>query len=73
MGLALWLRSSWLPGQTVVQLVLAAILIISVGLLLGLVFSVEPEHRLILRDTLLKKLGKAPAKSIESASELSKV
>ena len=73
MGLALWLRSSWLPGQTVVQLVLAAILIISVGLLLGLVFSVEPEHRLILRDTLLKKLGKSPAKSIEPASELSKV
>ena len=72
-GLAFWMRSSWLPGQTVLQLVFAAVLIISLGLLLALVFCVEPEHRLIVRDTLLKRLGMGPAELPEAASELSKV
>jgi O-antigen/teichoic acid export membrane protein len=71
-GLALWLKSSWLPGQTVVQLVLAACSVIALGLLLALIFCVEPEHRLMVRDTLLKKLGRAPAAG-EPESELSNV
>jgi O-antigen/teichoic acid export membrane protein len=72
-GFGLWLRSSWLPGQTVIQLVVAAILVILLGLLLGLIFCVEPDHRLIVRDTLLRKLGRGPSKLSEPASELSNV
>lgn len=73
LGLAYWLQSSWLPGQTVIQLVLAAGLTISIGLVLGFIFSVEPEHRLVVRDTLLKKLGRGPSPLTEPASELSNV
>jgi len=60
-ALALWMKASWLPGQTVFQLVVAAALVMSSGLLLALIFCVEPEHRLMVRDTLLKKLGRRPA------------
>jgi O-antigen/teichoic acid export membrane protein len=72
-AMAFWLKSSWLPGQTVFQLVLAGGLIIASGLLTALVFCVEPEHRLMVRDTLLNKFFRKPAMPSEAASELSKV
>jgi hypothetical protein len=70
-GLAVWLKSSWLPGKTVIGLILAACLIISIGLLLAFIFCVEPEHRLMVRDTLLKKLKRARTPLDQPASELS--
>jgi O-antigen/teichoic acid export membrane protein len=58
-GLAILFRSSWLPGQTILQLVLAGGLLIAIGLLLSLVFCVEPEHRILLWKTLRQRLRKA--------------
>jgi O-antigen/teichoic acid export membrane protein len=57
-GLAMLLRSSWLPGQTITQLVLAGGLILASGLLLSLVFCVEPVHRALLWRTLRQRVGK---------------
>jgi len=57
-GLAILLRSSWLPGQTILQLVVAGGLIIASGLLLSLVICVEPAHRALVWRTLLQRLGK---------------
>jgi O-antigen/teichoic acid export membrane protein len=58
-GLAILFRSSWLPGKTILQLVLAGGLLIAIGLLLSLVFCVEPEHRILLWKTLRQRLRKA--------------
>jgi O-antigen/teichoic acid export membrane protein len=58
LGLAIWLRSSWLPGQTLIQLMLAGGLLIAIGLIVSLVFCVEPEHRDLLWNMLRQRLGK---------------
>jgi hypothetical protein len=70
LALAFWLRSSWLPGQTVMQLILAGGLLISIGLLAGLVFSVEPEHRNLLWNVLLQRLRKIPQPVTEPDPQL---
>jgi O-antigen/teichoic acid export membrane protein len=57
-GLAILFRSSWLPGQSIMQLILAGGLLIAIGLLLSLVFCVEPEHRVLVWNTLRQRLGK---------------
>jgi O-antigen/teichoic acid export membrane protein len=57
-GLAILFRWSWLPGQTIPQLVVAGGLLIGIGLLLSLAFCVEPEHRALLWSTLRQRLGK---------------
>ena len=73
-GLAVWLRSSWLPGQTIIQLVLAGLAVIGLGLLLAVTFCIEPEHRGMVRDFVLKKLGrKPPATLAEPPPEFSNI
>jgi O-antigen/teichoic acid export membrane protein len=73
MLLALWLRSTWLPGHTIFQLMLAGGLLISIGLSFALVVCVEPEHRKMIWDMAMKKLGKGPAAVPLPTSELSNV
>lgn len=60
-GLAILFRFSLLPGQTVVQLIVAGGVLIATGLLLSLVFCVEPEHRSLLWSALRQRLGKEPS------------
>jgi hypothetical protein len=48
---------SWLPGQTIIQLMVAGIVVIASGLLLALAFCVEPEHRIMVREMVLKQIG----------------
>jgi hypothetical protein len=57
-GLAILFRWSWLPGQTILQLIVAGALLTTINLLLSLVFCVEPEHRALLWSTLRQRLGK---------------
>jgi O-antigen/teichoic acid export membrane protein len=57
-GLAILFRQSWLPGQTIMQLIVAGGVLIAIGLLLSLAFCVEPEHRILLWDTLRQRLFK---------------
>jgi O-antigen/teichoic acid export membrane protein len=57
-GLAIVFRWAWLPGQTILQLVLAGGLLIASGLVLSLIFCVAPEHRALLWSTLRQRLGK---------------
>jgi O-antigen/teichoic acid export membrane protein len=55
-ALAIWVKSSWIAGQTWTQLVVAVTVIGGAGLLLCLFTCVEAEHREVLRETLLRKL-----------------
>jgi O-antigen/teichoic acid export membrane protein len=57
-ALAYWLHMSWLPGQTIIQLMVAAIVVIASGLLLALAFCVEADHRIMVRDMILKRIGR---------------
>lgn len=56
LGLAFWLKFSWLAGRTWFELIAGAAIICSIGLLLGLFTCVESEHRDMFRDTLLDRL-----------------
>jgi O-antigen/teichoic acid export membrane protein len=55
-GLALWIKSYWFSGQTWLELVTAVTLIGTTGLLLCLFTCIDAEHRVMFRDTLLRKL-----------------
>jgi O-antigen/teichoic acid export membrane protein len=57
-GLAILFRASWLPGQTIGQLVVAGATLFAVSLLLSLKFCVEREHRALLWNTLRQRLAK---------------
>jgi len=57
-GLAILFRWSWLPGETILQLIVAGVLLTATSLLLSLVFCVEPEHRALLWSALRQRLGK---------------
>jgi O-antigen/teichoic acid export membrane protein len=55
-ALALWMKSFWLSGRTWMDLITAAAILGIAGLPLCLFLCVEPEHRTMLRSTLLRKL-----------------
>jgi O-antigen/teichoic acid export membrane protein len=54
-ALALWIKSYWFAGETWIELVTAAILIALTGYLLCLFTCIDAEHRVMFRDTLLRK------------------
>jgi O-antigen/teichoic acid export membrane protein len=55
-GLAMWIKSYWLSGRTVIELIAAGALIGSTGLLISLFTCVEPAHRAMFRETIVRKL-----------------
>jgi O-antigen/teichoic acid export membrane protein len=55
-ALALWIKYFWLSGQTWLDLISAATIIGVTGLLLCLFTCVDAEHRVMFRDTLLRRV-----------------
>jgi O-antigen/teichoic acid export membrane protein len=55
-GMALWIKSYWFYGDTLVELVTAFALIGIPGVILCLFTCVNAEHRVMFMDTLLRKL-----------------
>jgi O-antigen/teichoic acid export membrane protein len=68
-ALGAWMRSFWLPGQTIVQLIAAAGLVIPLGLILEFAVCVEREHRTLLLTKVRQWMGKPADSAVESDPE----
>lgn len=55
-GLALWMKSYWISGETLFELIAAAALIGLTGSLLCLFTCIDRQHRVMFRETALRKL-----------------
>ena len=56
LALALWMKWFWIFGRTWLELITAAAILGITGLLLCLFTCVEPGHRIMVRDMILRKL-----------------